>query len=532
MPVPSSTPDAVNSSLNKSMWTTSAGIFGSRITGLLRDIVMAGYWGGTGVMQAAFQVAFAIPNMLRSLFGEGAFTAAFVPMLSAKSATASPAEAWRLTERTISAQAVILGLFVILGSIASMVIHAFLPADIAAHVRVTFLILPLLMPYALLICMVGAFSSFLNCQRRFALPAVVPVIFNVVQIATILLVCIHWSITELTPLLIFCGSIILAGLLQLLAVIVACRRQGFIFHFRLDWRDPDINTLGRRIAPGLLGAGVAQVNNLIDKALAMILGPAAIGALNYSQHLVYLPTGIFGVAMSVVCLPSLSRAFARKDYDEMAGSLDFALRQMLFLTLPCAVFFGVLAEPLIRMLFFRGAFTDEAVRECAWALYFYLLGLPAFSCAKIAANAHHAQQDTTTPVKIALICVAVNLPLNIILMLFLRQGGLALSTSICSWLNVVLLLRLARRSLPAWEPMRTVQAGATLAALTGIAGVTAWGAARAIATIAWPGAFWTNAAMTIGGTAAGGLCYLALCLLCRRHELNTISAILHRRRRR
>ncbi len=101
MPVPSSTPDAVNSSLNKSMWTTSAGIFGSRITGLLRDIVMAGYWGGTGVMQAAFQVAFAIPNMLRSLFGEGAFTAAFVPMLSAKSATASPADAWRLTERTI-----------------------------------------------------------------------------------------------------------------------------------------------------------------------------------------------------------------------------------------------------------------------------------------------------------------------------------------------------------------------------------------------------------------------------------------------
>lgn len=531
MPAPSSTPKAVNSSLNKSMWTTSAGIFGSRITGLLRDIVMAGYWGGTGVMQAAFQVAFAIPNMLRALFGEGAFTAAFVPMLSAKTTTANPAEAWRLAERSISAQALILGLFVVLGSIASTIIHALLPADTAEHVRVTFLILPLLMPYALLICMVGAFSSFLNCQRRFALPALVPVILNVVQIATILLICIHWSITELTPLLMFCGGIILAGLLQLLAVIIACRRLGFVFHFRLDWRDPDISTLGRRIAPGLLGAGVAQVNNLVDKALAMILGPAAIGALNYSQHLVYLPTGIFGVAMSIVCLPSLSRAFARKDYDEMAESLDFAMRQMLFLTLPCAVLFGVLAEPLIRMLFFRGAFSDEAVRECAWALYFYLLGLPAFSCAKIAANAHHAQQDTATPVKIALICVAANLPLNIILMQFLRQGGLALSTSICSWLNVVLLLRLARRSLPTWQPMQTILSGATLTALAGIGGVVAFFAARAIATLAWPAPFWTNAAMTIGATTAGGLCYLALCALCRRPEMGTITVFLRRRQR-
>jgi putative peptidoglycan lipid II flippase len=202
---------------------------------------------------------------------------------------------------------------------------------------------------------------------------------------------------------------------------------------------------------------------------------------------------------------------------------------MLFLTLPCAVFFGVLAEPLIRMLFFRGAFTDEAVRECAWALYFYLFGLPAFSCAKIAANAHHAQQDTATPVKIALICVSANLPLNIILMQFLRQGGLALSTSICSWLNVVLLLRLARRSLPAWQPMQTILSGATLAALAGIAGIAAFFAARAIATLTWPGPFWTSAAMTIGGGAAGGLCYLALCGLCRRPEMETITVFLRRR---
>lgn len=512
------------------MWSVSAGIFGSRLSGLLRDIIMAAYWGGTGVMQAAFQVAFAIPNMLRALFGEGAFTAAFVPMLSAKIATIGPAEAWRLAERAISAQALILGLLSVIAAIASMLIHALLPIDVAAHVRVTFLILPLLMPYAMLICMVGAFSSFLNCQRRFVLPALVPVIFNLVQIGAILLICVHWSSEELKPLLIFCGGIILAGLLQLLAVIIGCRRQGFVFHFRLDWRDRDLGVLGRRIAPGLLGAGVAQVNNLVDKALAMILGPAAIGALNYSQHLVYLPTGIFGVAMSVVCLPSLSRAFARKDYDEMASSLDFALRQMLWLTLPCAVLFGVLAEAIIRLLFFRGAFTDEAVRECAWALHFYLLGLPAFSCAKIAANAHHAQQDTSTPVKIAMICVAANLPLNIILMQFLRQGGLALSTSICSWLNVLLLLRLARRSLPAWRPQQTVRAGLILSVLSGIAGIAAHLAVQSISVDALLSPFWTQAAKSAVGLLVGGLCYLCLCYLCRRPELASFGSLLQRRR--
>lgn len=509
-------PHQETAAIGRSWLTSTAGILASRVFGLLRDIVLAWYWGSTGVMQAAFNVAFAIPNMLRALFSEGAFAAAFVPMVAGKLSDGDRDGAWRLAERAISLQATVLGVITVLGAAIAAAIWALLPETASEHVRLTFLILPIVMPYALFICLAGAFASILNSLRQFALPALNPIIFNVVQIAAVGLIYPLWRMDELPALIIFCFSILLAGLLQMFALMILCRRRGFVFHFRPAWNDPEVRLFVSKILPAILGNSVQQCNNLIDKALVMYLGPAAIGSLAYSQHLVYLPTGIFGVAMGVVCLTSLSQAWNRGNLDEMASSLDFALRQMLFLTIPCTILGIVLAEPAIRLLFQRGAFNEEAVRECAWALRFYLPGLPAFCLAKVAVTPHNARKDTATPVKVSLVCIGLNLILNLILMQFLRQGGLALSTSICSWVNVIALLWLCRPHLPQWQPSSTIRAALPLLIAAALAGLAAWLVASwttgRLAT--WP-AFPAQAAILLTGGAAGGITYLGLCLLFR-----------------
>ncbi len=526
--------EANQQSIGRSMLQVSALTFGSRIFGLLRDIAMAGYWGGTGAAQAAFQVAFAFPNSLRALFGEGAFTSAFVPLLSAKMKDQQRSEAWRLAERAISVQAVALLALVFLLALLSGAVLIFAPEELSLHIRLTFLILPLLLPYAVFICMAGAFSSVLNCLGDFKIPAATPILFNLVQISTIIYLYFLWARTELVALLIFCGSAVLAGLVQLLLLMLWARRRGFVFHFRPAWRAPEVQLLCQKILPGIIGAGVMQFNSLVDRLLALHLGASAVGALNYSQHLVYLPVGIFGVAMSVVCLPRMSRAWARNDPLEMAGSLDYALRIILFLSLPCATLLFVLREPTIVLLFARGAFTAEAVRESSWALSFYVLGLPAFCCAKVATNPFHARLDTKTPVKIALLCMVTNLILNLILMQFLRQGGLALSTSICSWLNVFLLLSLNRRHLPQWSPARLFRAGLPLLLLALLAGFAAAVALQLLQR--QPGWFssigprwWQNALLLLLPSLAGGLVYGLGGIASRRPETQEIRQIIYQR---
>ena len=501
-----------NRSLGRSMLTVSSMTFCSRIFGLLRDVAMAWYWGGTVDTQAAFQVAFAFPNSLRTLFGEGAFNQAFVPILAENLGKRGKDSAWLLAERAISLQLLALLVCVLAVSGISLGCLILAPPDIALRVRYTLLILPVLMPYALFICLTGAFSSVLNCLKKFLLPALTPILFNIVQIVSILLLSVLWYHDEFGALLFFSLGAILAGLLQLLLVMLAARRQGFVFHFNCTWNCPEVKVLCLNILPGLVGAGVMQLNSLVDRILGLWLGSAAVGALNYSQHLVYLPVGIFGVAMGVVCLPSMSRAWALNQEEEMVSSLNYALRIVLFLSLPCATLLGALSTETISLLFARGAFTAEAVRECSWTLNFYLIGLPAFCCAKVATNPFHARKDTRTPVKIAMFCMVVNLLLNLLLMHFLRQGGLALSTSLCSWLNVALLLIWNRRILPRWTPDVVLKAAAGLTVLALLAGLVAWLTGNALlkSMSDFPASlsFLKNLLCVAGAGLTGGLVYL------------------------
>ncbi|MBR0459363.1 MAG: murein biosynthesis integral membrane protein MurJ [Victivallales bacterium] len=517
--------------MGRGMLTNFLGIFCSRILGLARDVVMTWYWGGSGAAQAAFHLAFSIPNLFRTLFGEGAFTAAFVPAISEKLEQDDRAGAWRLAERTITLQLLgLLGVVVVVSGISGVLYWNTL-GEVRPHVSLTFQILPLLMPYALLICVAGSFGSILNSLRRFAMPALNPVLFNVCQIATVLVLSRLWPNDEPRALYWFCASVLLAGVLQMGSLMFVCARQGFQFHFSLVWKDPEVRAVCARFLPGTIGAGANQINQLVDKALVAFLGPLAVSSMAYSQHLVYLPVGLFGVAMGVVCLTAMSRAASRNDQPEMAESLDFALRLVLFLSLPCAAMFGALALPFVKMLYFRGAFSEEAVRECVWALYFYLPGLPAFCCQKVALNPHHAKKDTQTPVKVAVAFIVLNFFLNISLIWSLRQGGLALSTSICAWANTITLLYLARRHVLLWRAWPTVCAGLQLLLASAFAGVLAWFAARhAILPQGLPATV-QNIVILLEGGIVGGLGYLLFCGILRRPEPRELLGALRSRRK-
>jgi putative peptidoglycan lipid II flippase len=303
-----------------------------------------------------------------------------------------------------------------------------------------------------------------------------PVVLNAVLILTTLFVCPFWGGSREQQIFGLALGVLLAGFLQVGLEGLACRREGMGWGLRPAFRDPAVRRVAVLMAPAVLGVAVVQLNTLVDKVLAGWLGSAAVGALYYSQRLVYLPVGLFGVAMGVVSLTTQSQAAAREDYDAMSAQLGYALRHVLFMTLPVAALMAVLSIPVIRLLFERGSFDWQSTRETAWALWFYVPGIPAFACAKVAVTPFYARKDTRTPVRIALVCLALNVVLNLSLMWVLRQGGLALATTICSFLNVALLLRFGGRQICGTALRRTVLPALKALAATAALVVVARGA--------------------------------------------------------
>ena len=514
----------------RSLLVNVGGILCSRVFGLLRDILSAAFWGSTEVFQAAFTTAFSISNTFRSLFAEGAFSAAFVPLLSKRLEEGKTEDAWRLACRPITLMGCALALIVLLGCAGVALLTPHLAARVTDETRCTMTIFPLLLPYALLICLAGAFGAVLNSLRVFAIPSLTPVIFNLVQLAALGLLCACGKTRqEFSSLIWFCVSVLVAGLLQLAVLLLACRRHGFRFRPDFEFLGADVRQLARNFAPAACSSGAQQLNVLADKLIALWLGAAAVGAINYANRLVFLPIGLLGAAMGQACLPHLSRA----DDAQRGELLETAFRQTLFFAFPMMTILMALQTDVVRLLFQRGAFTEQAVRECVWALAFYLPGLPAFCAVKVATAFHHSRQDTVTTFRISLLCIILNLILNLILCQFLRQGGLTLSSAICSWLNVTLLLTLAARHCPEWNVRRTLRSTLTLALAAAAAGLVAHATAAPLRTLlaGLPHHNLTQLLTIVGATAIAFAVHVLLALLIGRQNVlaEFIGAIRHRR---
>ena len=420
----------------------------SRVLGLVRDMVIARYF-GAGAGADAFFVAFKIPNFLRRLFAEGAFSQAFVPVLSSYRETQSRSEVLRLVNAVAgSLGLVLLGvtLAAILG--APVLTAVFAPGflDDDAKFALTSEMLRITFPYLLLISLTAFAGGILNSYDRFAVPAFTPVLLNLAMIAAAI-----WLAPLMDePIMALAWGVFIAGALQLFFQLPFLMRLGLLPRPRVDYRHEGVSRILKLMAPAMFGVSVSQINLLLDTVLASFLQTGSVSWLYYSDRLAELPLGVFGIAIATVILPNLSRKHTAASSDQFAATLDWAVRAVLLIGLPAAVALVLLAEPLIATLFHYGEVTDRDVAMSAQSLRAYSAGLMAFMLIKVLAPGFFAREDTRTPVKIGIIAMVANMVFNLILIVPLAHAGLALATSLSAWLNGYLLWRGLRKE-GAWQ---------------------------------------------------------------------------------
>ncbi|MBI3939440.1 MAG: murein biosynthesis integral membrane protein MurJ [Acidobacteria bacterium] len=416
----------------------------SRISGLVRDQVFAALFGASMVTDA-FNVAFMIPNLLRDLFAEGALSAAFVPTFTDYLTNRSRQEAWKLANVVINALLVVLSLFTILIFLSAkyfVLLFAYGFIQTPGKVELTAALTRIMSPFLLMVALAAVSMGILNALGKFFVPAVAPALFNIGNIlAGILLVPVFQRHGHEGILAMAVGALV-GGMGQFLAQAPLLRREGFRYSPRLDLAHPGLRHMGRLMLPATLGLAAVQINLVVNRQLAASLpGDGPVSWLNYAFRLIYLPIGLFGVAVATVNLRETSLDAARNDMEGLKQTLANSLRMVMLLNIPSTVGLIVLSHPIIAMLYQRGKFTPADTAATAQALIAYSAGLFAYSCAKIFVPTFYALNDTRTPMRISMAAVALNVLLNLALIRPLGYMGLALGTSVTSWLNVALLSR-------------------------------------------------------------------------------------------
>lgn len=424
----------------KKGFSGSAGILLSRVAGLARDILMARMLGGGAVM-SAWVFAFTVPNLFRRLFGEGEAAKAVVPVVS-HSLREGGVEKARRDFGTITATlGLVLAAISVLGGAVGLIAGPWLHKEMFV---LAMLLLPILMPYTFFICLTGMFSGVLNRFGHYFLPALTAVIMNLAMILALLL---SRHCEPRTQVFYVCWATLLSGLAQLALTLWLLKKEKMTpFFFRPRWRkDPAVADFLTLVLPGIVGGGVYQINTLVDRFFAGYAGEYAAPALYYSERIIYLPVGIFAVSIGNACLSHMSQSAAEGEMDSLASTLRYGVRQIFYITIPVAVFMLIFREPMLKLIYFGRAFGERELQEAAIATFFYCLGIPFFGAIKIVVSAYYARKDSKTPLKVAVICVALNLALNCLLVQHLKQGGIALATSIAAVVNVGLLLWFFKR---------------------------------------------------------------------------------------
>jgi putative peptidoglycan lipid II flippase len=484
----------------------------SRITGLLRDSLIAAAFGASAQTDA-FLVAWRIPNLLRRLFAEGAFAQAFVPLLSATRERDGDAATHQLVDAVATVLFCCLVVTVVVGVAAAPVVVWLVASGLQRFDDAVFMT-RVMFPYIGLISMVALAAGILNTWRRFAVPAATPVLLNLAVIAAAVWGVPWFQQRGLQPIYALAFGTLAGGVLQLLIQIPALRSVGYLPRIGLlprrvatAWRHPGVRRVLSQMAPALIGVSVAQISLLINTQIASHLAVGSVSWLSLADRLMEFPTALLGVAMGVVLLPQLSAAQARDDTASYSAMLDWGLRLVLLLALPCAVALVVFGQPMLAVLFHYGAFKASDVAQSAGPLMGYGVGLLGLIAVKVLAPGYYARHDIRTPVRIAIAVLVITQLMNLVLVPLLAHTALALTIGLGAMINAGWLLRgLIRlgvyRPAPGWMGfgVRVFVACAVLGA------VLAWAAAG----VDWVGAqsrpVWRAAAMAgvLGGV---GLLY-------------------------
>lgn len=423
-------------SLVKSTATIGGYTLASRVLGFVRDMTIASSL-GAGFLADAFFIAFKLPNFLRRLFAEGAFNAAFVPLFAGMLAADGKDKARDFASEAMSFLLLVLlivtGIFILCMPWLMLVLAPGFIDD-PQKFDLTVLLTRITMPYIIFISLVSLLGGILNSSDRFAAVAATPIIMN------LCLIIIPFVIDDITPTgaHALAVSVMVAGVAQWLWLVYYCKRFGMLPKLVRPKLSPDVKRLLVLIAPAALGAGVAQVNLFIDIIIASQFD-GGVSYLYYADRINELPLAVIGIAVGTALLPLLSRQIREGKREEAFKSQNRALVLSLFLAIPAACALMTIAEPIIAVIYQRGAFTSAETDATYRALIAFAAGLPAFVLIKILAPSFYANQDTKTPFKIASVCIVVNLVLNLILMGPFQHVGMAMATSTAGWVNVVMM---------------------------------------------------------------------------------------------
>jgi putative peptidoglycan lipid II flippase len=505
--------------LLKAASTVSVLTLASRVTGLVREALIASGF-GAGALTDAFNVAWRMPNLLRRLFAEGAFAQAFVPILAATRQREGDVP----TRQLVDAVATVLWwslLATVVVGVAGAPVVVWLVASGLQRFDDAVWMTRVMFPYIALISMVSLAAGILNTWRHFAVPAVTPVLLNLCVIAAVVWGAPWFASLGIEPIYaVACGTVF-GGVVQLAIQLPALRRIGYLP--RLGWtpaqvagamRHPGVRRVLTQMAPALLGVSVAQISLLINTHIASRLAVGSVSWLNLADRLMELPTALLGVAMGVVLLPQLSAAQARDDRESYSAMLDWGLRLVLLLALPCAVALVLFGQPMLAVLFHYGRFTAHDVSQSAGPLIGYGIGLLGLIAVKVLAPGYYAQQDVRTPVRIAIVVLVVTQALNALLVPWLAHSALALSIGLGALINAAWLLRgLVRqgsyRPAPGWGAfaLRVLLACVVLGA----------GLAWAATAVDWIGAQarpWWRAGMLAAVLASVAVVYFGVLVAC------------------
>lgn len=440
-------PNKISNTMSKQLLKSTAVVIAmtmiSRVFGFMRDMITAYLFGASAAFDA-FTIAFKIPNFMRRLFAEGSFSQAFVPVLSEYQKKNSEAETKQFVNAIAGSLGIVLLLVTILGVLsAPWLVSLFAPGFLETDDRYTLAVtmLRITFPYLFFISLTAFSGAILNTYHRFWVAAFTPVFLNIVMIMTAIYLAPQFK----TPIIGLAWGVFIAGIIQLLFQIPFLKQIQFFPKPRVAFNDPGVKRVLSLMVPALFGVSVGQINLLVDTLFVSLLTVGSVSWLYYSDRLMEFPLGVFGVAISTVILPNLSRHHATESPAHFASTLDWALRAVMLVGIPATLVLAILSGPILSTLFQHGRFDAFAVSMAQQSLMAFAIGITPFMLVKIFAAGFYAKQDMKTPVRVGVIAMIANIVFNVSLIWPLKHAGIALATSLAAILNSGLLFYLLQK---------------------------------------------------------------------------------------
>jgi putative peptidoglycan lipid II flippase len=430
----------------KSSGAMAAATLTSRVLGMVREMVYAAFM-GSGSVASAFILAFQVPNLFRRLLGEGALTAAFIPIFKQKEHTHGEAEMWRSANAVISGLVTAAGAVTLLAVIGISLGLRVYESDFSAETQLMLRLLRLMFPYMLLVCLAAVFIGMANARGHFFVPALGAVVLNVVMIASVLFLAPRMGRTLEQQIFGLAIGVLVAGLAQAFFQLPSLTGEGYRYEWVSPWRDPTVREVVQKMLPGSIGVAAFQINVLLTQCFSFWFGKSIVATFNYAVRLMELPQGMFGISLATYLLPTLAGLAAAKKFPEFRQTLSQGLSYLAFANLIAAAVALALSVPIVRLIFEHGKFGPDDTQRVALALACLAPGLLMFSMNNILARAFYALQDIKTPMKISVLCLVLNLGFAVWLVQPYQAAGLAVANTLSASLNLALLTYALRRKL-------------------------------------------------------------------------------------